>query len=139
MKTQAILIATIALLLGTDAGLVRPAPDGGALTKPAPGEVGELTKPAPGTGNDLTKPAPQPDIDSIKPLPGTGGDLIKPLPGTGGDLIKPLPGTGGDLIKPLPEVVAPRNVLPHLGKYRCVYVMITQSFNRPLFKISTFI
>ena len=69
MKTLAILIAAVALLLGTDAGLLRP----------APGTVAELTRPAPDVGLELTKPAPQPDI---KPLPGTGGEIINTLPGT---------------------------------------------------------
>ncbi|GFG32445.1 hypothetical protein Cfor_02543, partial [Coptotermes formosanus] len=116
MKRNAILIATIALLLGTDAGLIKPAPEAGSpLTKPAPGGGDALIRPAPGTDIDLTKPAPGSETE-IKPLPGTDGDLIQPLPGTGGELIKPLPGTGGELIKPLPgtggELIKP---LPGTG------------------------
>ena len=82
MKLQVILVATIALLLQADAGLI---------------------KPPPGTANELTKPAPETDPEIINPLPGTGGDLIKPLPGNGGELIIPLPDTV--TVKELPGLI----------------------------------
>ena len=98
MKLQAILVATIALLLRIDAGLIKPYPE---LTQPLPGTGGELINPLPGTGGEI-----------INTLPGTGVDLIKPLPGTGGELIKPLPGNVGGLVKPLPGPVTEVKTYP---------------------------
>ncbi|XP_021915921.1 uncharacterized protein LOC110827999 isoform X2 [Zootermopsis nevadensis] len=114
MKTQAITIAVLALLLGAQAGLIKPPPGSaaelikpepgkdGELLKPAPGLEGELLKPAPGAGGSLSKPAPGTGGSLIKPAPGSEGELIKPAPGAGGSLSKPAPGTGGSLIKPAP-------------------------------------
>jgi hypothetical protein len=106
MKTQAILIAAIALLLGTEAGLIKPAPGTVVkLTHPLP-DIDDvpLTKPAPGKGESLTKPAPGGDESLTKPAPGGGGSLTKPAPGGDESLTKPAPA---------PEA---RKVLPHLGK-----------------------